>query len=492
MVDLFRSTRISSQPGKSKNEDNISFLSKGRSQSSVADIRITNTKSELTPFYNDNQRAVIRASLLIVRAYKEDISKIARECVSSLMLNDKYYTNTLVDSYLNEINNDANNFYNRYRIEIIKLQQINKLLTKDNLDSLDKIYLLNKEYLPLREDLENHFCAECETFGSKYGININKFYDKYSHLIWQGRQNLITTDVYKLFRIRLFRSLAINYKDQLQTLAPYNLNFTSSKEVLSVKDNDEPFEKVKKSGKHRTGAKKLEKILSGLSDYECFRYQYDCGTVAGGNRSYLSSFANSIETITKIVIDRDKAKTDINSRRLQCANQLWQLFANLVAVDKFCKEFATLTEVAPKSTVEVIDIKNVEMDPGIYFNYVNDNIYKLIKDNNCKTLTTLSDSDIARYLALANNYQICCQQIFELIETIIPLLNIIIDFNNINSDRAASGSNSSRTKRKITMDQLQPLSITTTVLYDKFLLIKNSYVGQSRVLEQILENLVKF
>lgn len=483
MVELFRSMRLSNPLEKvvRSKSNNVEIGRKDRSQS--VSYEYYKTDINLINLYTIDQQRLIRTGLLIIRAMREDIARIAKDYISNMMLTKKYYTDVLVDNYFNEINLDSLHFYNKHKNEINRLEQMTMMLAKANLTEMDKNYVLHKNYLPLREDLENHFQAECEMFNSKYGININKFYSKYSYLIWQKRQqNLSDNTICKLIKTNLFRTLVIEYKDQLPTLAPYNLNFTAS--VKNVNDVTDFGVKIKKVG---TNARKLDKILSSLTDYDCFRYQYDFGLAAGGNRSYLSKFCSSVETITKIVLDRNKNVNNIDTKRLECTNYLWQLYTSLLVAEKLCRDFAKAFDMEVRVNN---DNKSVEVDPGIYFNYINDDLSNLINNNGCKPSAISVITDVSRYLTMAQNYQQCCQQIYELIELVIPLLNSLIDFNKIEYDRPNSGSangSSSNRRRKITItEELQPLPITTTELYAKLLLIKNSYASQTKTLEQIL------
>ena len=459
---LFRSLRLGGSNIKVPVSKSNDILDRKRAQS------ITGTFIENIPSISEDQNKLIRGSLVILRSYKENICKIAKEYLQILMMSQEYYSNVLVDNYFDEISKDWSIFYNKFSKEFSKLEKMKILLTKDNLNELDKEYVKSKEYLPLREEIESYFRTECELFYSKYGINIQTNYSQYSHLVWEGRnQNLSKSEIIKLIKTSLFRSLKSEYKDQLAVLSPYSSNFTTGKKK-----------------------KTLEKVLIGLTDYECFKYQYDFDIYGGGSRSYLSKFSESVEKITKITVEKlgtddPVIKEKIETKRLLCAHYLWQLFASILSVEKIAKEFCKLQKSdSSLSNAEkgngLTGTENMEMDPGIYFTYLNIDISK--SDNQLSLLTDIDE--VNRYLMLMRNYQKCCSEIYELIETIIPILNSVIDFNKT---AISSGSSSSR-RRKITIPEtFSPLNITNIELYGKFLVIKNSYASQSKVLEQLLK-----
>jgi hypothetical protein len=388
-----------------------------------------------------DKNKLIRCCTIILKASGEKILKTVKEDLSNLMLNEEYYTNTLIEHYFEELENDWHKFDFKYNNEMTKLKKIKRTLNKE-LNELDKKFLLEHEYLPLRVSIENCFKIECQIFTEKFNIDILKYHSCENYLIWEDRKDYTTAGLVKKL---LYKSLCKDFKSQLSVLAPYHNEF--------------------KTGKH---SKIMEKILRGLTDYECFKYQYDFGQFAGGSRSYLSKFAESVEKITKLMIDRDK-----NNKKLLCAHYVWQLFACVLTIEKISKDILKLCNV---NTIETVN----EVDPGVYFTYLDKNLEKLSNEINYQIIIGLDNDEMDRYLNLIKNYQTTCVEIVNLIELVIPIFNSIVNFNK---DKQPSSTR----RRKVTgSDMYRPLSISSTDFYNRFSLIKNSYNSQGKVLEMLL------
>jgi hypothetical protein len=454
MTELFKSLRFGNASNPKATSLNVEIFDKKRSQSLALP---TNEIITLSSIISPNQNKFLRGSLIIIHSLKENTTKISREYFRSLTMNDEYYSNILVETYFEELNNYWKEFAKKYRIEIERFDDIRKLLARDDLNELDKEYIKTKEYLPLREDLENYFKAYCKLFFDKYEIDPILYYSKHSHLIWEGRnQNLKGFDFGKFVKTNIFRSLKKEFKEQLTILAPYNPNFIDTK--------------------HKT--KTLERILMGLTDYECFKYQYDFGINGGGNRSYLSKFCKSVEITLTQKIETEKVMNG-NNIRVFYAYYFWKIFTCLLTIDSISQNFGKLFKV------ENINVSmNMETDPGVYFNYLNISIDKLNEENNIRKVLMISEDEMARYNMLMNNYKKICGEISELIETSIPIINSVVENNR---SRIASGSTSGRRRKITNTEPFQPLTITSTEVYDKLSTIRNSYNSQNKVLEQLLK-----
>lgn len=408
------------------------------------------------------QNKIIRASLLIIRAYDEKVAETTRIYLKDLMSNTNNYTNVLSDFFFSFVEKYFEHFHQNIKVSLERLSEIRELLQKPDLMPLDREYLIHKEYLPLRASIENEYRERLQSFGTQSDIVIlgSSVVLEESFLIWEGQKSIKSShELIKVVKKRLFRHLVKKYEGQLTILEPYAVKFKDQKHPRKV----------------------LEEIYHSLTDYQILEKGYRFS----GGQTYLSSFCASIEKLLRETIPKIPQDTkDLTNKRLKLTNALGNLFVQLLTVEEMAQKFVKLY-ATDKLTLPKIkwDANTFLFDPGIYFHYCHSTLKDIEKKLDFDLVIVQKSDEITSYLKYAESYRTSCQKICELIEEIIPWL--VVETKDSKIINMTPGSSA---RRKLTTpDSYIQIPIALENIYNNLSSTKNVYLSQKKALDFILD-----
>lgn len=377
---------------------------------------------------NDSNEKVYRAALLINYAQQSRVLKIGLEYLRNLMTNKDHYSDVLVDLYLSELEQDWNDFYQLHLSEFQELNQLSIVISDPKIGDLDRHYLTQVEYIPIRAKLENAFTAKLASFSSKYSVDFKAkdFWDR--KLICESLDPITSgNDIARRIRKRIFRSLTLEYDTQLTTLEPYSSHFRDAKSRRKI----------------------LERIISGITDFEFFRYRYD---LPSNQKTYLSAFAQSLDDLICWMRRNNRGKFEL-------VDSLWKLYTALLTAIEMSSRFEKFSDGSKKAETD---------DPNVYSSFLK-----------AKSNLSLKKEEVDEYLCYIETYNKACEQIAAAIESIVPILN-----EQLNSRRLPTPSSA---RRKITAPEpIQKYNATMQEIYANFASLSSSVKIQKSILDQIL------
>lgn len=283
------------------------------------------------------------------------------------LCNSNYYQNILHDLFLDYLDSESKNYYNKIKSELGRLSYYQNLY-ENSKGVLDRHYALT-QYMDWRKWINDSFNQFIKGLEADTGLSINQ-----EDLIYETKK-VTPESIIILVRKIIFKSLTLQFKDQLTTLSPYGQRFVGKKP-------------------HKV----LKEILMGLTDYQYFHWTYR----SGGHRNYLSAYCTAIEKISKRYLGSDS----LTVKRLQLVDSLWNAYVGFISLENMVQKFSLYL----KNDNDLPDLDN-------YLSYISKSTTLIVKE--LKVPPVIVDTEIL------DNYNNYIKTYIDILDTLLTNLQKI-------------------------------------------------------------------